>query len=125
MKLEFLANGSCDCPLIRLYDFTADDITRLLVQFKALASGEHQNAVLHEMRGVVPVAGCRLILRSGPTDEGLALVAPPAAFECALSADGWGDVVGLAEPFVSRSAGFQWLTTTGNTKWLLTKDGAW
>jgi len=40
MKLEFLSRGSEDCPLVRLYDFTAAEVDRLFAMVSAIATGE-------------------------------------------------------------------------------------
>jgi len=62
MKLQFLADGSPDCPLIRLYDFQATDAVKLKELFDRLADGS-PNIPLHEQKGIESVDGCRLNLR--------------------------------------------------------------
>lgn len=36
MKLEYLHNGSADCPLIRLYEFTTGEVMKLKEIFDCL-----------------------------------------------------------------------------------------
>jgi hypothetical protein len=127
MKLQFLPDGSDDCPLVRVYDFLPAEIGELFSALSALASGEQQSIAVHELPGVEAVVGCRLFLRSGLKDRGLVQLTAPASFECILSAGGWEDVAGLTEPFVAGSGGYQWLSTSGDAKWLISgiTGGQW
>lgn len=125
MQLEFLPEGSDDCPLLCIYQFTQSEADRLCKAFISLSSGEREEIAVHEMPGVEAVVECRLFLRRGSKDRGLLTLTDTAAFECILSSDGWKDVAGLTEPFAEGSKGFQWLTTIGDVNWLLSTDGKW
>lgn len=125
MKLEFLPEGSDDCPLVRLYDFVPDEIVRLRDTLSALGLGALDRVTLHEINGVEPISGCRLVLRSGLRDRGLAKVMEPASFECVMSREGWQDLAAMLDPFVEESSGYQWLTNFGDARWLITSDGRW
>jgi hypothetical protein len=124
MRVEYLAAGSSDCPLIRLYDFGAVEVTRLKDSVTALAGGAADHLAVHELPGVE--AGCRLMLRVGDESHGV-VEASAGCFECVLTRAGWHDVVGLIEPFCQSgpSTGFQWLVDTGRVSLLLSTDGRW
>jgi hypothetical protein len=123
MKLEFLAVGSDDCPLVRVYDFTTSEVARLFAAFSSLASGGQQSIAVHESPGTEAVSGCRLFLRAGTRDRGLVQLPGPASFECILTPESWDNVAGLTEPFVAQTGGYQWLSTTGDANWLLSENG--
>ena len=125
MKLEFLPDGSADCPLVRVYDFRPAEVANLAAAICGLAAGTTTSYPLHEAMGVEAVNGCRLLLRVGPRDLGLAQLPGPANFECVLTPDSWDNVAGLTEPFVAGSTGYQWLSATGDAQWLLSTDGCW
>lgn len=127
MKLELLSDGSEDCPLIRLYDFSPAEAGRLFAAVSALASGAQYSVWVHKMAGVEAVADCRLLLRSGSRDSGLVRSAEPVQFECILAPVSWGNVAGLIEPFVKDADGgtCQWLVSSGDARWLLSTDGRW
>jgi hypothetical protein len=125
MKLEFLPDGSDDCPLVRVYDFSPDEVDRLCAALSALASGEQQSSAVHALPGCEAVSGCRLVLRCGSKDKGLVQLPALAAFECVLTAGSWDNVAGLIEPFLGGGGGHQWVVTSGDAKWLVSTDGRW
>jgi hypothetical protein len=109
MKLEYLADGSPDCALIRLYDFTPAEAVQLLAAVTALASGDEERVEVHRLPFVDSVGGCRLIFVRRPWDQ--AIIRRPGAceFECGLTAGTWDNVAMLVEPFAGGAGGFQWL----------------
>jgi hypothetical protein len=125
MKLEYLADGSQDCPLIRLYEFDQPEVMRLRKIAVALANRSAVSVALHDERGIESVSSCKLILRSGATDAGVAQTGP-AAFECTLTPATWGLVKRLIDPFCeSKIGGFQWLADQGEISLLLSRSGSW
>lgn len=125
MKLEFLAAGSADCPLIRLYDFDRTEVARLFAALSALASRNVESLALHDLPGVEAVADCRLFLRAGAKDKGAVCLPGLARFDCVLTAESWDNVAGLVEPFLDKISGYQWLVTSGDVAWLISADGRW
>jgi hypothetical protein len=125
MKLEFLASGSPDCPLIRLFAFDSEEALRLRTLISSLSTGSSQNVALHEQSGFEQVNACRLFLRAGQSDEGLRMVAP-GVFECVLSKDAWDTMAELVEPLCEPTAqGFQCLSGLPGINLLLSRDGSW
>ncbi|HUA02047.1 MAG TPA: hypothetical protein VMB02_17045 [Candidatus Aquilonibacter sp.] len=126
MKLEFLADGSPDCPLIRLYGFQTADAQRLKELFDCLAAGSRTNVSLHEQLGIEPVAGCRLNLQIGKQNIGIVRKGP-LNFELILTAAGWSDMASLAEPFceAAQPNAYQWLNEDGEISLLLSPNGEW
>jgi hypothetical protein len=127
MKLEFLASGSPDCPLIRLYNFDVVAAARLRNLFHALAIGSQRSISLHEQTEIEAVGGCRLELRLGKSDLGVRQ-SGPVSFECILTAEGWSGVEELTEPFCQSDDSkehYQWLNDDGELSLLLSHDGLW
>jgi hypothetical protein len=125
MKLEFLATGSPDCPLLRLYQFTPAEAAQLFAALTRLASGTIPQVAVHELQDVDTVGGCRLTLLLRSWDQAIRRTGL-AEFECALTAGTWDHVAGLVEPFARGSDGFQWLAgTPGEAALLLSTSGQW
>jgi hypothetical protein len=97
VKLEFLPDGSPDCPLVRLYEFDQSEARQLRQLVKSLASGLRQDVALQNEVWVEPVKGCCLSLRQGTRDQGIGH-SGTLQFECVLSPHGWSNVEGLLEP---------------------------
>jgi hypothetical protein len=125
MRLEYLAEGSRDCPLIRLYAFSQADAITLKQLVRSLIAGDRQQVALHDEMWIEPIGGCRLALKRGNRDQEVCQVGS-LSFECVLSTDGWSNVEGLLEPFCSSDAtGFQWLTHDGTISLLISQRGHW
>lgn len=126
MKLEFLAEGSRDRPLIRLYEFDLAGATRLREAFRSLSDGLRRNIPLHEEWWIDPIAGCHLDLRLGARDLGV-VERLPMTFDYVLTAEGWAEMVDLTNPFCSDQDGevFQWLNCGGEVSLLLSLTGKW
>jgi hypothetical protein len=123
MKFEYLADGSQDCPLIRLYAFNRAEARLLTHLVSTLVTGECQRVALQGEAWAEPVGGCSLTLGRGARNQGVYEV-DPLKFECVLSSHGWSNVEGLLEPFCdSDPAGFQWLTSDGSVSLLISQSG--
>src|SRR5258708_26043391 len=123
--MEYLAGGSADCPLIRLYDFGQSEAKQLRELAKSLATGDRENVALHCEPWVESVSGCSLSLRRGNRNRGIRQ-SQTLRFECVLSSDGWSNVEGLLEPFCEpNTTGFQWLTNGGRVALLISPICHW
>lgn len=129
MKLEFLADGSDGCPLIRLYDFDLTGAMRLREAFRSLADGSRQRIPLHEEWWIEPLEECQLDLRLSKRDLGI-VQRLPMRFECALTDEGWLEAMELTEPFCTppkdeKAETYQWLNSDGEVSLLLSPTGKW
>ena len=129
MKLEFLADGSDDCPLICLYDFDATDATRLKEAFHTLSEGSRQSIPLHEEWWMEPLDDCQLDLRLGKRDLGI-VQRLPMRFDCILTEEGWLEAMELTDTFCKGSTHdgvitYQWLNEDGEASLLLSPTGRW
>jgi hypothetical protein len=128
MKIEYLADGSPDCPLVRLFEFTPTELQRLYSEIMSLASETTRSVAVHELPGVESIGGCRLTFLTDRRDKGMVRVAGPAEFECRVTPTSWDNVAGLVEPFLEPSFGhYQWLDHGfgGDTGLLLSPSGDW
>ena len=125
VKLEYLPNGSPDCPLMRLFEFDQSEAQRLRQLVRLLIAGDCQDVALHNEAWVESVGGCSLNLRRGKRNQGIRK-SQTLKFGCVLTPDGWSNVEALLEPFCeSNTPGFQWLTHDGRVALLISPNGQW
>ena len=125
MKLEYLAAGSPDYPLIRLYDFMRAEAAELLSTVAKLANGELLCVAVAELPFITAIDGCQLSILSGTWDAGVVQL-PDGSFNCRLTPDTWDNVASLIEPFTKAAAGYQWLVgMPGEAALLLSVNGQW
>lgn len=122
MKVERLTDGSPDCPLVRLFDFTSSEAESLRKGVRCLADGQRERLDLEDC-GVTPVDGFALSFVAGHRDVGLA--SELGRFAWVLRAETWDKIEGLIEPFTKGLTGFQWLSKDGGTSLLISPDGTW
>jgi hypothetical protein len=126
MKLEYLADGSPDCPLIRLYDFTGPEVAQLLTAVSSLASGATERVDVHRLPFVEAVGGCQLALVRRSWDQAIIRGRGLWEFECGFTPETWDNVAGLVEPIADGADGFQWLAgSPGEAALLLSASGQW
>jgi hypothetical protein len=123
MKLEYLADGSLDCPLIRMYDFTPFEATQIKQKFESLASGQIERIDLHNLPEISTVGGLKFSLRVLAFDQGI-VCTDSNSFECGFTRETWDNKAFLIEPFEKDIHGFQWLEG-GEIKWLISPTGGW
>ena len=138
MKLDFVdteAETVEDNRLIRLFDFSCEEVALIHGSILELASGLEDEIAVHRLP-YVERAGVDLNLRLGTKDFGIYSTFEMSEFECRLTADTWVTVAGYMEPFLSScdSNSFQWLNDTfqrtkdtSDIKFLFTPHpkGAW
>ncbi len=126
MKLEYLPEGSVDCPLIRLHDFTSAEVKRLREMVIQLAMEKSDRIEVHRLPGVEAINGCQLILCLRSWDLSVVRLSEQLSFECGFTSGTWDSVSELMEPFEQGSSGFQWLAgVPGEAQLLLSPSGRW
>lgn len=124
MKLEYLADGSTDCPLLRLFEFSRAEIGHLRDACQRLACGEWHEWALHAQPWVVPVGGCEFTWRLSSRDEPVRMLEDGRTFELAQSAETWLETADLLAPFTESVTGFQWLVRESEVNVLISHDGS-
>jgi hypothetical protein len=127
MKIEFLASGSDDCPLIRIYGVEPDVCQIVRRVFEQLAHGDVEEVSLTDLPGIQPLGDCRLIAQAGRRDRGV-VRSGGNIFQWVLTPATWDNVAGLIDPFCrSSSGGYQWLeqAPASEVRVLVSTDGCW
>jgi hypothetical protein len=125
MKLEFLFEGSSDCPLVRLYDYRPGEVEQLRQACRDLADGRIREFVLHDQPWIEPVVGCQFIWQINEKDIGVKLPARGNPLVLLFSVEAWLEVEGKLLPFTKDSKGFNWLTNEGDVNVLISPNGTW
>jgi hypothetical protein len=126
MKLEFLAEGSAECPLIRLFEFEPHEVTALRQACSDLAEGRLIEFAVSDQSWAQPINSCRFIWRASKKDIGVRLPTPdqPSVLEC--SKEAWREIKGKLSQFIEpHPDAFNWLSTEGDVKVLISTDGKW
>jgi hypothetical protein len=109
MDVEFLATGSPDCPLIRIFGADTGDHLRLQAGFEQLARGQTNSLLVTEIPGFVGRFGCKLELLVSSRLEGVRQ-ADCQSFVWALPRKKWMTVAEFAAAVADGPPGvFQWL----------------
>ncbi|MFH2064213.1 MAG: hypothetical protein ABIK15_03310 [Pseudomonadota bacterium] len=124
MKLEYIPEGSTDCPLIRLYEFESSEAKEFHGLLTRLANGELNQVALHDLPFIAAIQECSLNLIADENNKGISLI-NDNNFECLLTVDNWSIVADLVVPFFDGTKGFQWLDETGEISLLLSPSGKW
>jgi hypothetical protein len=122
MKLEYLPDAS----LLRIYDFTPFEIEHLHSLILELAANSISRIDIHSLAFVEAIDECQLSFLSQKWDQGIMKVNSTSKFEYRLMHDSWDNIAGLLEPFITDSAGFQWLeNVTSEVRLALSVSGQW
>ena len=125
MKVEFLAEGAAECPLIRLFDYRAGELERLRIVCSELGDRRRAEFPLHDEPWVEPIAECKFTWRAGARNAGVQFPGSCAAFFLELTGEASRDVSDKLLPFVDGSDGYNWLTNEGDVHVLISHDGTW
>jgi len=112
VKLEFLENGSPDCPLIRIYGTEPSHFTYLHHALRPLAEAEGRRCAIAEVPGFQPLGGCSLTAFSCSETAGVHRDDETLRFDWKLTPAKWLIVAGLVSPFAQgfRDGRHQWLS---------------
>jgi len=110
MKLDYLASGSDDCPLIRLQSTDPGDFAQLFEAVRQLQSSD-EKVRIDALPMIQAINGCSLTLGVGARKPGIYRISKtnPQAFEWIEPRHRWENVEGLIEPFMQPGTGHQWL----------------
>lgn len=125
MKIEFHPEGSPDCPLIRIFHFQPEEVEALRTACRELAYGKRTEFALHEQPWIDAVGSCAFIWKAGTKDIGVRLPQAGDPFVFNFSDEGWHEVEDKLLPFAESSRGFNWLTSEGDVRVLISNDGRW
>lgn len=128
MRIEFLKEGSTDCPLLRIFGNEPYSAAKLAAAFRQLAKRETDTIAIHELPDFQPVEGCNLFARINSEDKGVRQV-DRSSFECLLIPETWERIAELVDPFTEKLEGnrHQWLDETSEISLLISNSefGKW
>jgi hypothetical protein len=84
MKVEFLNDGVPDCPLIRLYSFTQNEVVNLQHALNKLANEKLDQFAMHKQTGSESIDHCELNLLTGIRNQGVQKTGT-RTFDCILT----------------------------------------
>ena len=135
MKIEYLEKtGDSEFPFIlRLFEFSTDEIIRLKAGLEELRQGKFKNFQLHKQDYVIPIANCCLTFEIGKTDKGIFCGKNKLEFNCILRDSAYQTMIKLLEPFYSKPIQlqqntYQWLVERkriSNIALLISSSGQW
>jgi hypothetical protein len=112
MKVEYLPDGSPDCPLIRLFDASIAEFTTLHDDVDELAKGLSTITPLHKRDHIqlINLTGLTIV---ASRERGGVQERKPGEFYWHFSQERWSTVAGLIKPFTapptSQFSTHQWL----------------
>ncbi len=129
MKIEYLAEGGIDCPLILIYGQDPIGALNLRLAIERLVVGLTDRLAIHEFPGYSALDSCRLFATVGQVDIGVRQIGKESIFECILRRDTWKEVMALLDPFTNDTGEHhhrhQYLTTAGKISLLISTDKSW
>jgi len=128
MKIEYIADGSADCPLIRLSGHDPVATSRLRDACRALAAGNTDSVAIHTIEGFAPVGNVTLTAVATRRNRGVTQIGSPDMFQWELTPVWWSNVEGLLDPFCVSDptpTGYQWLDDSGDASVLISPTGSW
>jgi hypothetical protein len=125
VRLDLIYPDSIGFPLIRLFDFDAEQAAHLRSAVLDLASERVDRLPIRELPCIVPINECALWFCIRSWDQGI-LQVDRSTFICGYTTGTWDNVAGLIEPFVAGGTGYQWLAGgPGEPALLLSVSGQW
>ena len=128
MKIEYIPDGSRDCPLILIHGSDVNAIISLRQACFNLANGQTQFFAVHDLPGIEREASCKLVAYSGRRDLGVLRTArKPDSFRWELTATPWLNVEGLLEPFCIPQSEHrhQYLDDSSGMPVIISTDRSW
>ena len=134
MELEFLPDGSFDCPLLILSPSVPEEAKQLYNAISEMVSVPGSNLDIHTLPFIDPIEGCKLTAQIGEDDLGVIpintlevfLSETRNHFNWKLTLKSWNFVLALLHPFTEQdSSGYQWLDETSQISVLISHYYRW
>ncbi|WP_037316221.1 hypothetical protein [Ruegeria halocynthiae] len=111
MNVEFLASGSPDCPLIRIFGERQIEHKRLFEAACLLSNGVKETITTAELFGAQAFENCHLVMKLGDADSGPVRSSGDGAFIWSLTRNSWSKVAELIKPIAERAevGSYQWI----------------
>jgi len=128
MNIEFVPDGTHDCPAILFYDCPSDGANSLINIFRSLAEKKDMQVELGKLAGVTLVGNLKLFATNSKGDVGVERVST-AVFRWCRDREGWLEATELAEPVAhsepSEGTRFQYLERNGEVNVIFSTGREW
>ena len=134
MELEFLPDGSTDCPLLILSPSVPEEAQLLYNAINEMVSVPGTYLDIQALPFIAPIEGCKLTAQIGEDDLGVIpintlevfLSETRNHFNWKLTLKTWKYVLALLHPFTKEdSHGYQWLDETSQIQVLFSDYYRW
>lgn len=135
MELEFLPDGSFDCPLLILSPSVPEEAKLLYNAISEMVSVPGSYLDIHTLPFISPIEGCKLSAQIGEQDLGVIpintlevfLSETRNHFNWKLTIKSWNFVLALLQPFTIPDSvgGYQWLDETSQISVLISHYYRW
>jgi len=128
MRMEFVQDGSHDCPALLFYGYPSAGAEALISTFRLLAEGPDAEVPLHDLSDVRPVGDIQVFATNARGRTGVQQLSPPA-FRWRKDREGWLEAVDLAEPVAhsdpTEGTRFQYLERYGRVNVIFSTGPGW
>jgi hypothetical protein len=115
-------------PLIRLYDFTRNELAQLYEIISSLSVGAVISVALHEQKFISPVQGLSLTLNIGKDSRGIEKTGDNK-FVCTLTQEYWDDELERMKAAINltKLGHYHWMlwNTLNEARLLISWNGTW
>lgn len=135
MELEFLPDGSMDCPLLIMSPSVPEEAKLLYQAISDMVSVSGTTLDIHTLPFISPIEGCELSAEISGQDLGVIptntldvfLSETQNHFNWKLTRQSWEYVLALLHPFTTKkdSKGYQWLDETSQIEVLISEYYRW
>ncbi len=126
MRIEYLAGGAAECPLLRICDFQQSELTQLQSNCLAFAEGRRNKELVADHPGNPDANNCAVLGKIGESDQGVKQATKlEHVFVLILTNEGWQEVAEKLQPLIDHEDGYQWLSEQGDLRLLVSKNGTW
>ena len=128
MQMEFVPDGSHDCPALLFYGCPSVGAEVLINSFRLLAEAPETEVALHELADLHPVGDIQVFATNGSGRTGIQQLSP-AVFHWRKEREGWLETAELAEPVAhsdpTEGTRFQFLERYGRVNVIFSTSRGW
>lgn len=125
MKIEYLAAGAYECPLLRIYEFDHNELQQLQANCFELSQGRWHKELLAGPTQPSTSDQCAILGYINEQDRGVVATKVEHLYVLYLTNESWQEVAEKLQPLLDDRTGFQWLSEHGEIKLLVSYDGRW
>ena len=111
MIIEYLDTGSPDCPLVRMFDASGENLKRLSDIFRTLANSEVNEFEISTEEPIFLLIGLKKLIMSNASDSGATVISQVAKWH--LSKANWNRAATIVDEIIDAPADqivYNWLS---------------